>query len=511
MNADGSDITGITFPVKVTEGMDLSKYTKVTDEDSVEITVTNRGQTSNTTYTGKDALYENASYAYYILNEVPSYYKEASVDADGNVTFGAVQGAEAVKLENVTAELSTETGYGDYQLDLDGITDTIKAGEDTVYGVVVSTKEGNDYGMRHLENIWRVSELAWSTGFTTSVHNCPTSSEHYKSMMGQTINKITYYTSKGIYEVDADVYVPVKFTNEFSVENASVTAGNTSVKLEGLPDDYDAVYTVEGLTGTVSGDTLYFKNAEKGSYTLTVSDKNGKYADLSADFILYTEEMPAAFNEDTTTPGLLKNGDATDEEFADYLKNITSVTVNGKAYAASGRGAVVLFNEDGSLKTDAAPFAEGDSFEITVSSLGYQDLSSTWKKSAEEPTPTPTETPTVTPTETPTVTPTETPTVTPTETPTVTPTTAPTTTPTTAPTTIPTTQPTNTPTSTPKATSTPLASNKVSNTSTSKKSDNAKTGDATNIWGWVSMAVASLGAGGLGFKLRGRKKNEDEE
>ena len=188
------------------------------------------------------------------------------------------------------------------------------------------------------------------------------------------------------------------------------------------------------------------------------------------------------------------------------MKSYT-ITVNGKAYAASGRGAVVLFNEDGSLKTDAAPFAEGDSFEITVSSLGYQDLSFTWKKSAEEPTPTPTETPTVTPTETPTVTPT----VTPTETPTVTPTTAPTTTPTTAPTTIPTTQPTKTPTSTPKATSTPLASNKVSNTSTSKKSDNAKTGDATNIWGWVSMAVASLGAGGLGFKLRGRKKKDDEE
>ena len=87
--------------------------------------------------------------------------------------------------------------------------------------------------MRHLENIWRVSELAWSTGFTTSVHNCPTSSEHYKSMMGQTINKITYYTSKGIYEVDADVYVPVKFAYEFSVENASVTSGNASVKWKG--------------------------------------------------------------------------------------------------------------------------------------------------------------------------------------------------------------------------------------------------------------------------------------
>ena len=34
-------------------------------------------------------------------------------------------------------------------------------------GVIVSTKEGNDYGMRHVENIWRGTELAWSTGFTT--------------------------------------------------------------------------------------------------------------------------------------------------------------------------------------------------------------------------------------------------------------------------------------------------------------------------------------------------------
>ena len=43
--------------------------------------------------------------------------------------------------------------------------------------------------------------------------------------------------------------------------------------------------------------------------------------------------MPAAFNEDTTTPGLLKNGDATDEEFADYLKNITGNGAAKSAYA----------------------------------------------------------------------------------------------------------------------------------------------------------------------------------
>ena len=66
-NADGSSIDGITFPVKVS-GIDLSKYKKVTDEDSVSITVTKRGQTSTTTYTGKDALFENADYAYYVLS-----------------------------------------------------------------------------------------------------------------------------------------------------------------------------------------------------------------------------------------------------------------------------------------------------------------------------------------------------------------------------------------------------------------------------------------------------------
>ena len=85
-NADGSAINGITFPVKVT-GVDLSKFKKVTDSDSVSITVTNRGQTSTQTYTGKDALFENSDYAYYVLSEAPSYYKEATVNADGSLSF----------------------------------------------------------------------------------------------------------------------------------------------------------------------------------------------------------------------------------------------------------------------------------------------------------------------------------------------------------------------------------------------------------------------------------------
>lgn len=191
----GEDITGIVFPVKVPEGMDLSKFKQVTDSDSVTISVTNRGQTKETTYTGKDALFENASYSYYVLSEAPAYYKEATVEASGNVSFGKVQGT-VNKVSGVTGEFKTTSKYGDYQLNLDGITfDT-----DEISAVVFSTKEGHDYGMRHLENVWKGHKIAWCTGFTTSVHGCPTSSEHYAQMMGETIDKVTYYTTNGIYE-----------------------------------------------------------------------------------------------------------------------------------------------------------------------------------------------------------------------------------------------------------------------------------------------------------------------
>lgn len=377
-NADGSQIDGITFPVKVTDDMDMSKYTLVADSDSVDITVTIKGQTSTTTYTGKDALFQNEDYAYYNLTEVPSCYKEVSVDGDGNLTFGKTVG-DVTKLEGLSAELSTKTRYGDYQLDIDGLRNKLtEHGATKINGVVINTKEGSSYGLRHLENIWKMKELAWSTGFTESVHGCPTSSAHYKAMMGQTITSVTCYTDKGMYNIPlADIYVPVKFTHDLEVANAAVTAGKTEATVTGLPEDYVAEYKVDGLDGvSVQKGVLTFSNAKKGKYTLTISDKNGKYADITTEFELYTEAMPAAYDADKKA--LVKTADAADEEFADYIKNITSVNVNGTDYKATGRGATVIINEDGSIKTDAAPFAEGDTFEITVSATGYLPQSFTY-------------------------------------------------------------------------------------------------------------------------------------
>ena len=380
----GNEITGVTFPVKVGEGVDLSKYKKITDESSVDITVTNRGQTSTATYTGKDALFESASYSYYTLRETPKYYKEVTLNADGSLSFGKTQGT-AQKVSGVTPELTTQTSYGDYQLNLDGLENTISQSGTQVYGVIISTKEGNDYGMRHLENIWRVTELAWCTGFTSAVHNCPTSSAHYVNMMGQHINKVTYYTSQGIYEIPVDnLYVPKKAGQTVKVADAKVSAGEAEITVSNLPTDFSPEYKIDRLDFSVENGKIVFKNAKKGKYTLTVSDKNNNYAEMTTTFILSADSAPASYNNDNENPAITKNADASDEEFADYIKNITSVSVNGKSYAASGRGAVKVINEDGSLKTDATPFAEGDTFEIAVTSTGYPEVKFTYTKNAQE-------------------------------------------------------------------------------------------------------------------------------
>ena len=394
-NADGSSIDGITYAVKVDPSVDLSKYKEVKDDDSVEITVTNRGQTTTTTLTGKDTLFENASYAYYPLTEAPANYKEVSVDADGKLVFSEVKGQEATKVEGVTAKLSTESSYGDYELDLDGLPEEITS--DNVNAVVVKTTDGTAYGMRHLENIWLGTKLAWSTGFTSQVHGCPTSSGHYKSMMGKTIDSIEYYTTNGVYTMDiADIYVPVKSeTTKAEVADADITAGKTTISVQ-LPDEFDPEYSVDGLDVSV-GNVLTFKAATEsraaasvkpGKYTLTIKDKSKKYADVVTTFTLTTKDMPAAY--DAENKKLVEAEGFDTDALKAYLGNITSVNVNGKDYAASGRGSVVIINKDGTIKTDADPFKDavaGTEFQITVASTGYTTPLTFTYKIAETPAP----------------------------------------------------------------------------------------------------------------------------
>lgn len=410
-DAEGEHINGVTFPVKVSDDFyDNNKgYTQITDDSKVDITTNMKGKVSTTTYEGKKALFESADYSYYVLSEVPSYYKTATVGTDKKLSFGAVNGAKTqIASDKVTTKFKTKTKYGDYQLNLDGIKDAMGfEDDDVVYGVIVSTDDNTDYAMRHVENIWRTEELAWSVGIVKDSHGCTLSYKHYQSMVGKTIKNVTYYTSKGIFTLPVD-YKVLEHAEKAAVEaeNAAVSAGQTNLKVA-LPDDFNATYAVtdakgnevkgfevteENLASAVSTYAAsytqnkklvitYPKDAENTEYTLTVSDESNKYAPITTAFELYADAIPAAYNNDATAPKLEVADGATAAQFADFIGKIKSVNVNGKDYPATGKGAVKLIKEDGTIDTTQAPFAEGSSFKIKVSATGYKDtLSFTYEK-----------------------------------------------------------------------------------------------------------------------------------
>ena len=376
----GEHISGITYPVKIKAGTDLSNLKQITDASKVSITVNMKGKEITTEYKGKDALFESADYSYYELGTTaPAYYKELTVNENGSYSFGKTTATEKTVKGAAIEKFKTSSKYGDYQLNLnfDKVADSDQiSGNTKVLAAVITTTDGTQYGLRHVENIWKGTEFAWGTGFTTQSHGCPISGEHYASMMGKTIDAVTYYTENGVvkYDID-DTYVPYKFdTSAFKVENADVTSGSAKVTVPTLPKAYDAEYAVEGLTNvSVENGTLKYNatGVKPGQYTLNVTDKSSKYVPFSTSFTLTTDNVVAVYNNNVKAPALVAAKDVQADDFANFVKNIQKVSVNGKEYAASGKGAVKLINADGTLVTTADALKAEGTYNIVVTATGY--------------------------------------------------------------------------------------------------------------------------------------------
>lgn len=377
VNSDGTDITGVIYPVRV-KTSDLSGLTQITDSSSVSITTTLKDKTSTTDYTGKDALFQSASHSYYYLSSAPSSYKEATLSGS-KWTFGKATGSTK-QADGAIATLKIDSDHGDYKIKVENLGLSQDA---VVYGVALSAvdSEGKttSYGLRHLENIWKQTKLAFSTGFVTESHGSPLRSEHYKSIMGKTINKITYFTSDGNYEFATKLYVPVKSADvKVSVEGLTAGAREATLKIE-VPSGFSPKVTVpkdmgyDEKTGKIT-----FDSALPGAYEVTVSDANGIYADVTASFTVSTSTVAAKY--DASSVALKKASDATsDTDFTNFLKNITSVKVGEKEYDATGKKAVTIIKKNGAIDEDAksdgeALFADGKEKMLTVSATGYPDL-----------------------------------------------------------------------------------------------------------------------------------------
>ncbi len=320
---------------------------------------------------------------------VPATYKQLFADGTLSATITA---EPEVDLTNVTPTLKTDSKYGDYQLNMDGL----DLGEgNLVYGVIVKTKTGN-YGMLQLENIWKGgSKLAWSAGFkTTEVHGNSLRSTPYAATSGDTIVEISYLTSKGEYSVHlADgLYLPKKHNGTVTAESVAVAAGSIPVTLADLPEDFSAAVSADTLTGATYADgkmTFDAKSVLPGSYTITVSDTKGVYAPISVSVVLTTEAMPAAFDAENKTLVAAKDADAT--AFANYLSKLSKATVNGTEYTLSGKGSTKIFDTktgaiDLSVEAKGAKvFDKAGTYEIKLSATGYtEDLTFTVELAASD-------------------------------------------------------------------------------------------------------------------------------
>lgn len=327
------------------------------------------------------SLTEHDDYYYTTLDSVPENYKELAIGKDGSYSFGKTTVAvDTETLKDTTVTFKTSSKYGDYQMKFS--TNVLeKIGR--AYGATVTTTDGTSYAMRSLENVWngKSLELAWSVGFTTTAHGNPLVSDDYVFMMGKTIKSVAFYTVDGkIYSLDCEQYVPVKFATEnFAVENALADSGSTSVEMKDFPKDYEAEYKVTDAKGNElegasvkDGKISWTGTPATGKYTLTVSDKSGKYASFSTTFELQTSAMPAAYQASNLRVAGADGASA--EELSSFLSNVSSVNVNGKNYSASGRGSVAVINSKGFVDLTTSPFTgmkAGDTYKISVKATGY--------------------------------------------------------------------------------------------------------------------------------------------
>ena len=88
---------------------------------------------------------------YYKLSETPAYYITAWYNLlSGKWEFGKVHATETT-VEGTTVELNANGHHATYEMKISGFDLDYKANK--VYGVVLTTADGSEYGLHHVTNL----------------------------------------------------------------------------------------------------------------------------------------------------------------------------------------------------------------------------------------------------------------------------------------------------------------------------------------------------------------------
>ena len=338
------------------------------------------------------------------------------LNGDGTLTAMTTE----TKTLTVDSSISTSSVWGNYQVSVEfGDKNPDQPTTANMMGVIFETSDGEKYAMEHSQNLWlRTGEIAFAVkdGFVEP-HKNTIDAKRSKGLEGKTIKKITYLVKDG-----ADIVIPtnllckykladgqgiigpeekVVYTNNTfiptkvqltynvpessSYKLTSVQYGGKALK-EGSYNDY----TYDDTTKVLSVYGGAFANTGVGSYTLTFADQSeAPYEDITVPIVLSADETKVQFAiQDNKLVKIDPNGD-TIYEAKDYIKNITSIKIDGQALGGKKANiseiAKTVFDEKtGAVNFDAkvnntAVFAKGDggSYNVELTSSGFNDVTGT--------------------------------------------------------------------------------------------------------------------------------------
>ena len=332
----------------------------------------------------------------------PSEYK--ILNGDGTLT--ATYDTEVKHIDaTTTSSIANNTTYGHYQLD---ITDDNLPDKNDMEGAIFEAIDNNGniskYALLHSDNLWFQSgHIAFAIKDNFVVHSANTLKyKQFADIEGKTITKVKYFVRGGAdLEYTTNLYCKYLLNNEQGFTSSGDTVFADNAKISFTPNvPTDSNYVLSSVTFgrttltpnvdyTYENNVLTIKDTENtaiGTYTLTYSD--AKYANTSTT-VQFTSTLKDG--DITIENNQIKiNGDV---PVSDYVKGITSITVNGNKLRSSNG----IFNDDGTVNFDAVikfhgqsiiPFPEDGDYNIIVTSSGYPTVSGTVTKKSEpiEPT-----------------------------------------------------------------------------------------------------------------------------
>lgn len=333
-----------------------------------------------------------------LSDTTPSEYK--ILNGDGTLT---AMKSDVTEDTSDTLTIKTQSSYGQYEVDpvtSENSPLSKLSAKDSLLGIIVEDKDGNKYGMEHLENIWVGGKFAFAVtdGFKEK-HGNTIDYKRHESLQGKTIKKVTYLVKDG-----ADIVIntnlkcktlavsdSIKATANDNFKDGATVSVDTTAVPSGSNYTLSSVrmgktVLTEGADYTYANNTLTIKatdNTGVGSYSMVFTDNT--YSDIVASFTLEsgykTGDISINKNNQVTLPAGVN--------FKKYVNNITSIKINGvEKTGKGGIKATDLFDADGNINFNASikgkdgsstpVFADKSaSYTIELTSTGYPSVSGT--------------------------------------------------------------------------------------------------------------------------------------